>query len=147
MQSTNAKKGGNADYKVGVAESSIFFPAGDNSDDTWQDAQILDSVELGTSFDGWIGFGDKSDFVRFELNESAMVSLDFDDGTDYALEKKQAKVSCFDGNGKAVKLTSFDGNTIESKGVLAAGTYYLGITCADPKKNDVTYKIVINTLA
>ena len=147
VQSTNAKKGGDADYTVALDDSSRFFPAGDNSNDTWQAASEKPAKLQGEEITGWVGYGDAKDFIKFELNGNGQVQLDLDGATANAFNAKQIKLTCLDANGKSVALTAFDGDTLISKKAVAAGNYYLGVTCANVKKYDTSYSVTTGLLA
>ena len=72
VESTNAAKGGNADYTVAVNDQSVFYTKGDNSDD-WTDMKTagaegavvaLDEAVTSAGVlidDGWVGYGDAID--------------------------------------------------------------------------------------
>ncbi len=147
MQSTNAAKGGSADYSVAVGASSVFFPHADNTNDTWQAAAKLDAVAMGDSLNGWVGYGNKSDFFKFELSESGNIILDLDAATARALTGRQMKLTCLDANGKSVALTALDTDTWSGKKSLAAGVYYLGVNCTNDQKFNTSYDIAIGMLA
>ena len=86
VQSTNAKKGGNADYSVEVnkkvnekdgSKYTEFFTQGDNSDD-WRDMSTNGaSGHVGTfgftpvkstdSLSDWVGYGDSIDYKGFTV--------------------------------------------------------------------------------
>lgn len=85
VESTNAKKGGEAFYNVQVnKDESAFFTKGDNSDD-WEDmkwngadgdvgsCKTDSSTYLVTS--GWVGFGDEIDYKSFKINSAAKLLL------------------------------------------------------------------------
>ncbi len=93
MESTNAKKGGNAYYSVELTSpQNAFFDQGDNSDD-WDDmaeAGADGRVDTGTITDpltqpldpdgyficgDWAGYEDAVDYKRFELSTSANLSF------------------------------------------------------------------------
>ncbi|MBO4631701.1 MAG: hypothetical protein J5858_07235, partial [Lentisphaeria bacterium] len=76
VQSTTAKKGGNADYSVALNESSYFFPQGDNTNDTWQAAQGQTAKLAGEEITGWVGFGDAADFIKFQVAGDGQIVLD-----------------------------------------------------------------------
>ena len=67
VESTNAKKGGNADYSVTLNGSSVFYTAGDNSDDDWQ-VEGLPALANGDTLDNWVGFGDKIDYRALSID-------------------------------------------------------------------------------
>ena len=60
---------------------------------------------------------------------------------------KQIKLSLLNASGKSVALAAFDQDTLRSKSALAAGTYYLGVTCADVKKYNTSYSVKTALLA
>ncbi|MBR4255172.1 MAG: AIDA repeat-containing protein [Lentisphaeria bacterium] len=89
VKSTNAAKGGNADYSVSLNQPGcVFFPDGDNSDD-WDDmkkngengavgnAGTLND-ESGTVLSGWVGFGDPVDYRIFTLDSAAKLGFRLD---------------------------------------------------------------------
>ncbi len=147
MQSTNASKGGNADYSLSVNGNSKFFPAADNSDDTWKKASSQSAKLPGEEITGWVGFGDPADFIKFELDSAGQISLDMDSVTAKAYGAKEIKLSCLDQNGKSVALSRFDSNTLISNKEVSAGIYYLGVTCANVKKFDTSYSVTTGLLA
>ncbi len=147
VQSTNAKKGGHADYSVTLDGSSKLFPAGDNTNDTWQAASQKTAKLPGEEITGWVGFGDAKDFIRFQLNGDGQIELDLDSATAGAYSAKQIKLTCLDANGKSVGLGVLDDDTLVSKKAVAAGEYYLGVTCANVKKFDTSYSVTTGLLA
>ena len=108
VQSTNAKKGGSADYTVTVNPNTVFFPAGDHTNDTLQDAAAKPAVLEGSEITGWVGFGDAADFIKFQVAEEGQIILSLDDAAEEALKHKEIKLSCLDANGKSVALTAVD---------------------------------------
>jgi hypothetical protein len=46
-----------------------------------------------------------------------------------------------------VALSVLDGDTLVSKKAVAAGEYYLGVTCANVKKFDTSYSVTTGLLA
>ena len=147
MQSTNASKGGNADYTATLNENSRFFPAGDNTNNTWKAAALQDARLTGEEITGWVGFGDAADFIKFQLAESGQLQLTLDEDTTNALAAKQIKLTCLDSNGKAVTLSSLSGDEVTSKKALAEGEYYLGVSCTNVNKFDTSYSVTLGMLA
>ena len=147
MQSTNAKKGGDADYQIEVNQSSIFFPAGDNTNDTWKAVVDRDTLEVDDHFAGWVGYGDATDFFKFEIEQSEAISLDFDDETARSMANKKLKLSCLDANGKSVALTALEPDVYTGKKEFAAGVYYLGVSCTNVKNFNTSYDITLGLLA
>ena len=147
VQSTNAARGGSADYTVALNKNTVFFPAGDNSSDKWQDASGQKAKLAGEEITGWVGFGDAADFIKFQVAGDGQIKLDLDKDTAKALASKEIKLSCLDAKGKSVALASLDSDTLVSKKTVAAGQYYLGVTCANVKKFNSNYNITVGLLA
>ncbi len=94
-----------------------------------------------------MGFGNASDFIKFELAGDGQIQLTLDDDTRNAFASKQIKLTCLDANGKSVALGALDGNILLSKKPVAVGEYYLGVTCANVKKYDTSYSVTTGLLA
>ena len=149
MQSTTAKKDGNAFYSVKLNDNSKFYTEGDGTNDTWQAASGQVAKLEGEEISGWVGFGDASDFIKFEIAEKGKIQLTLDEATKTAFASKQIKLSCLDANGKsvAIALDKNDPFTMLSKKDVDVGKYYLGVTCANVKKYDTYYSIKTGQLA
>ena len=147
VESTNAKKGGSADYTVSVNKDAVFFPKGDYSNDTWKAVASEKAVEDGSLISGWVGFGDNADFTKFNVSEDGAIRLSLDKETASALASKEIKLSCLDASGKTVALGNLDGSYLTSKKDVAAGDYYLGVQCANEKKYNTSYAITAGSLA
>jgi len=85
VESTNAKKGGSADYFISVNGNSAFFEDV-HDDNNWTDmktngprSELYDTLEdglgEGIEVEGWVGFGDPVDYYRFTLNGPAKLSF------------------------------------------------------------------------
>ena len=149
VQSTNAKKGGNADYTVSLNGSTVFFPQGDNSNNTWQAAAKKQAKLAGEVITGWVGFGDAVDFIKFHLEGEGKLQLNLNNATANDLASKRIKLTCLDANGKQVAV-AFDKNApslVFSKKPVTGGDFYLGVTCANVKKFDSNYHITVGALA
>ena len=151
VTSTNAKKGGNADYSFSLNDSAVFYPeAGDTTDNTWKLVQEDDAAALdGANINGWVGYSDAADFVKLELDGSGAISLELDEVTATAYERKELKITCVDEKGKAIALT-YDAVTesLTSKLTFTEGTVcYIGVSTADQKKYDTEYQITAGILA
>ncbi|MBO4512396.1 MAG: AIDA repeat-containing protein, partial [Victivallales bacterium] len=147
MESTNAKKGGNAEYSVAFGGSYEEFPKGDHSNDTWKAAANNGALAIGDAAAGWVGFGDTIDFHQFQVGASGKLNLTFDEETAAAVNAKQVKLSCLDASGKTVSLAAFKNGCVDSSKALVAGTYYLGVTCANAQKYDTSYSVKLGMLA
>ena len=90
VQSTNADKGGFADYEIAIDnDTSVFFNKGANDDDTWAGAGDLGQLSWSKTTKGWVGFDDSIDCVRFSLeNDSTLsFSVDADDAVKFTIYK------------------------------------------------------------
>ena len=144
----------NANYTISLNKNnSEIFPAASENDD-WNDVNTngpngkVDNTTIGTVnhtsdilVEGWVGYGDKHDYLAFTLTSDTTLSLDFH-ATNYAtatifkLNKRTAAngtVSYARVALQTTKLNSLSNTTFESKGTstplqLAAGTYYLDIS-------------------
>ena len=98
VESTNAAKGGDADYSVTLNNKSVFYSKGDNSDDDWQVAELPELV-AGDEFTDWVGFGDKIDYRALAVDPNGgFYSFDLSGAEDnvkftvYALDSKTNKL-------------------------------------------------------
>ena len=84
VQSTNAKKGGDAGYTITLNNSSKFYTLGNNSDD-WAGLKTdgasgavrslgkISEVNAGKIIHSdWVGFGDNVDYLEFNLSNHRM---------------------------------------------------------------------------
>ena len=147
MVSTNAKKGGNASYSVGINNLSVFFPKGDNSNDTWQAASLKAPAALGDTLNGWVGFGDAADYYKFTVTKTGSVAVNLNQATAQAVEARQLKLSLLDASGKKVALTAYGSDSFASRKEIAAGTYYLGVICGNVRKYNTSYGVSVGMLA
>ncbi len=147
VECTSAKKGGSADYTVSEGGAFTRFPVGDNTNDIWKAVADSEALDVGATLTGWVGFGDATDFYKLQIEEAGQLCLTFDEATEVALAGKEIKLSCLDGKRKSVSLASFNGESVNSKKTLAAGEYYIGVTCANVKKYNATYNVSVGMLA
>jgi len=108
VQSTNASKGGNADYDIYLCAD--FFGPCNNNDDNWlamwnsmvtegSDEYDLGMLDWSISMEGWVGFGDTIDCRFFENNEDNLkvtISITSSDAVKVTL----SKINGPDKNGK-----------------------------------------------
>ena len=59
----------------------------------------------------------------------------------------EVKLSLLDSAGKAVAVSALDSDTLATKSKVAAGIYYLGISCTDVKKYSTSYTVTAGMLA
>jgi autotransporter passenger strand-loop-strand repeat protein len=169
MQSTNAKKGGEAFYNVTVnKDDSVFFTKGNNGDD-WEDlewmgadgnvdtslAQLKAGKISQTLYTDWIGFGDAVDYKRIRV--AATTKLTFaveatdaakfsvcalsEKGGDYSLKTLASS--------KLAKSKASGGKYVAQKEiVLEAGDYYLCMESTNEEKGgsaDYTVSVAGNS--
>ena len=170
VESTNAKKGGEAFYNVQVnKDESAFFTKGDNSDD-WEDmkwngadgdvgsCKTDSSTYLVTS--GWVGFGDEIDYKSFKINSAAKLLLwvEASDEAEFALY--QLNEPDRKGNYSLKKIESaklsknkqYTPTNDEPKYykvfqpvLLTAGTYYLSVKSTNAAKGgSADYEVYYN---
>ena len=170
MQSTNAKKGGNAYYNVEVdQDASMFFDKADNSDD-WDDVKtagpngaVGDIGQLNADAetvvaDEWVGFGDAIDYKRFSLDSAANLSFSVEatDATKFTIYRLNSKT---DKKGVTTySLKSLQTTTLKKPKnadqysattnllLLDAGEYYISMQSTNAKKGgNADYSISLNT--
>ena len=109
VESTNAKKGGDADYTVTLNDKSVFYTAGDNSDDNWRVAG-LPKLAAGDTLDNWVGFGDKIDYRALTVDPNGgFYSFDL------AGAENNVKLTVYALDAKANKLKSVKSVTATAK--------------------------------
>jgi hypothetical protein len=147
VESTNAKKGGSADYTVSLNGNSGFFTVGNNDDDTWANATAL---APGEALEDWVGYGDAIDYRKVTVAETGgFYSFDIA-GAEGALK---LTVFTVDAKGKLKSLKSIAVNAKKpalSTGPIAlaeGGTYYLAVEATGAKKGDSSgYTATVNEL-
>ncbi|MBO4513096.1 MAG: hypothetical protein J5746_10030, partial [Victivallales bacterium] len=136
MESTNAKKGGYADYTVATNAKSSFFTEGDNGDDVWNAANLPD---FGGEWEDWTGYGDAIDYRRLEMATPGRLTLDLTatDAAKFTVWQLDAKTNRL----KSVQATTLAANkaktqyTASTKELLLnAGMYYISMECTAAKK-------------
>ena len=140
VESTNAAKGGYAEYSVRVNGESRFYNKGFNDDDTWMGAEelfgsgfIADSDEETSMTGGWVGFGDAVDFKSFTVERDMSVCFNVDASgpvkfTVYRLT-----------NGKLTSLQSTTvkanvGTTTKALALKAGESYFVAVESTDAAK-------------
>ena len=168
VQSANAAKGGNAEYAVSLNQAgSVFFTAGDNSDD-WSDlktngadgavgdAGTVDK-DTGTVLSGWVGFGDEFDYAKITLDTAAKLVFSLE-STDAAKFMVYSLVRKKDRNGSFVfSLKQLQKSTLklakkaasaasDTKGLLLdAGEYYIAMQSTNAAKGgSAAYSVRFN---
>ena len=144
VESTNAKKGGNADYMLSLSEESVFFTNQNNADDNplalAEEYQVTLAGGEATLISGdWVGYGDAVDYravtvgadgdYRFTLSGAAdavrltLYSVDSDG--------RQKKV-------KSVALKSGAGS-FEALGLDSGTNYLVAVESTTAKKGGGTF--------
>ena len=160
MESTNAKKGADADYTVSTG-NCVFYTRGDNSDD-WGDMKhygpdgMVGDVgeiyeDIGTILDDWVGYGDAIDYKKFTLDTDATLSFDVSAGdaakfTVWRLDAKYSKTQVPNYSLKSLASVKLNGNSATTKAVkLTAGEYYFSMESTNAKKGgDAAYRVSLN---
>jgi autotransporter passenger strand-loop-strand repeat protein len=163
VESTNAKKGGNAEYSVNLADvgyETVFFNKGNNSDD-WDDMKTKGAAGKVLTFgeikanttsimnDEWVGYGDEIDYRKFTLGSDAKLSFEVF-ATDaakfivYRLVSKTDKKGITTYSLKALQTTTVKAHDMKTTKLLAldADTYYFSMASTNAKKGgNATYDI------
>ena len=162
MKSTNAAKGGNAEYQV-YYPASVFFTKGNNSDD-WDDMQdkgrgghvganiAVTSATYGIVND-WVGFGDAVDYKKITLSSAAKLSFKIDslDAMKFSLcvlndRDKKGKYSLKTLVSANLKMGKWDLDCeAKTRSVLLdAGEYYLRMESTNAKKGgNAEYQVYV----
>ncbi len=142
IESANRGKGRyNTDYTLEI--DGEYFPAATN-DNSWQTAQVL----TGTPVDGWVGFGDNSDWYEFDLTSAGTIDLKLSNLQSdanmnlYFYDNAKTKL-------KRVGKAKLKGTVDELISEMAdAGTYYAEVLPGKKAKNtsynldmDITYSV------
>ena len=162
VQSTNAKKGGNATYTVSNNKSVFFNNSKSSNADDWGDlktkgaaGKVAKAVKVtastGRFISDWVGFGDAVDYKAFTLASSAKLSLkltssDSASFTIYSLVGSAKKGGSYSLKKLQSVSTNAKTHTVTTKALqLAAGTYYLCAQSTNAKKGgNATYTVSLN---
>ena len=150
MQSTNASKGGNADYSVSINNGSAFFTKGNNADDNFAKLSQEYVVKVADQpmkivSDEWVGFGDQIDYRIVSLENAGMYTFDItsSDAAKFTISTMDSK-----GKLKSVKnITIKAGQTVQLKDLLLdSGVYYISMASTNASKGgNASYSIGINS--
>ena len=173
VKSTNAAKGGNADYSVSVSSNTIYFPESKNGkNDDWQDMKSngANSAFIGKINcdndrkiidSGWVGFGDDIDYYEITLNDAGKYSFDINSSdktnfTIYKLNSKTNRTGVVSYSLKSLQSTTlkYDKDNLyysaETKGLLLEeGTYYIAVKSTNAAKGgnaDYSVSVSSNTI-
>ena len=126
VQSTNAAKGGSAEYELYLdEETSAFFDRCDNGDD-WTDLATkgdaselftdlgkLDASDYAVIEEGWVGYGDEVDNFRFTVTADSVVSfyVDASDAVKFSVCQLTSKNGVY--SLKSLQATKLKKNKVE----------------------------------
>ena len=149
MQSTNASKGGNADYSVDMNDSSVFFTKGNNADDNFAALPAEYTVTVGDQAvslisSDWVGFGDEFDYRKVTFENAGKYTFDVksSDAAKFTIYELQSN-----GKLKSIKnITIKAGQTVQLKDLmLESGTYYISMQSTNASKGgNADYSVNIN---
>ncbi|MDR0933311.1 MAG: fibronectin type III domain-containing protein [Victivallales bacterium] len=149
VQSSNAKKGGNASYSVRLNNSTAFFTRGDNSDDSIGQLKSNRWIAVSASpisliADEWVGFSDEFDYRAITLDYAGKYSFDLSssDATKLTIWSMQPS-----GKLKSVKkISAKAGQSVSIANLLlSAGTYYISVQSSNAKKGgNASYSVRLN---
>jgi len=145
VKSTNAAKGGNADYTISVNDKSMFFTNGNNIDD-WTDMKehgpygnvgAISAALPGEIVSDWVGFGDEVDYFKLSFGNgiSGDTSLHITSTgrisvTVYQLQEKKGVYSLK----KIVSKTVNNTGIIKDRFFSSEDDYYICVKSLDAKK-------------
>ena len=135
--------------KVASRKVSNICPKGDFTNDTIAAASAKDALKLSSArkITGWVGLGDPKDFIKLEVQKKGRVSLDMNSVTAAARNGGELKLSLLNSAGKAITTSALDSDTLATKAKVAAGIYYLGVSCTNVKKYSTSYTVTAGMLA
>ena len=135
----------NTDYILSAVESKTLYPGIDNSDDTFEQAALLDPAAFDTSIKNWLGTGDEADFFKFSLTPemSSTLLLTFDVKTAEAVENGLLEVICCDKWGETLTIDVLSAGQWSIETLLAGTEMYIGFTC-DRSIRDFDYSFKVS---
>ena len=150
IESTNAKKGGNASYSVSLAGNSTFFTKGNNADDKFAALgnEFVFTAQNGTNelkVDDWVGYGDIIDYAKFiaESDGSAKIKIS---GVTEAVKLTLSQL--VNGKLKKVKEITVKSGANGFELELAANEYFIAVESTTHKKGGGTgYSLQIDWLS
>ena len=150
VENTNAKKGGSGDYTVMKNDKYAVFDQGDNSDDAYNGEGV---GEFAESWEGWVGYGDATDFTTLTLDSAANLVFDVSSSdagkfTVWTVDPKTNKLKSLQATSTKLdkKLDAVQNNVATTKALLVeAGTYYLSMENTNAKKGGSgDYTVILN---
>ena len=151
------KKADNAPYTITLNDQSKFYTRGDDNSDNWlvskgnpvnQDIPNLGAITTTGVLveDGWVGFGDATDYMSFTLESAASITFDFkaSDLVKFVILSVTEKNKQKNLKTKTYKLKELNTLVSVPTVLLQAGTYYLEIQSNNSKKGgDASYSISV----
>ena len=161
VESTNAKKGGNAYYQVELDDRSIIAPAG-STDDNWTDmmtagydGKILDLGTItgkgdGPLLEGWVGLGDEIDYAKFTVANNTRITFRVTGSDEFLFHVGELTASGVSQNTFKYMKDKKYGYAVTTKTItLEAGkTYYLDVASFNYSKKkglNVDYKVYVDS--
>ena len=136
MESTNAKKGGDATYSVEKDKNFKLFDQGDNSDDDYNGAGVT-AFDFEEGWEGWVGYGDAVDYKSLTLDYASSVTFDVSSSD----AGKFTIWSVVNGKKKSVQASTLKLDKVSGQykfttknQLLQAGTYYISVENTNAKK-------------
>ena len=164
VTSTNAAKGGNADYSISVSDRTTFFEYAYNRDD-WTDVKNTGAAGLpannkigqlneDTKITDWVGYSDAVDYYQFDLATVSKISFDVyatGDDSKFVIYELVEKTNSRTGETtyslkQKLSQTVKAGCIVPTKELLLTnGTYYFSMTSINAKKGgDSIYRVTVN---
>ena len=134
----------NSDYSISIVANEIF-PAATNNNDLANATSVnfgnVNTIDLDNE---WIGYGDDTDFFRFELDSASRVDFDLNLDNKALTVGREVKVKLYNAStGRTVGLDS----ALTSTNTLEAGVYAVSVEITNPEKNWTSYDLGITKLA
>ncbi len=134
----------NSDYSISIVANEIFPAPTTNNDLASATSVNFGNVNTVDLENEWIGYGDDTDFFRFELDSASRVDFDLDLDNKALTVGKEVKVKLY--NAATGKTLGLDG-ALTSTNTLEAGTYAVSVEISNPDKNWTSYDLGITKLA
>ncbi|WP_294502319.1 Ig-like domain repeat protein [uncultured Victivallis sp.] len=134
----------NSDYSISIVANEIFPAPTTNNDLASATSVNFGNVNTFDLENEWIGYGDDTDFFRFELDSASRVDFDLDLDNKALTVGKEVKVKLY--NAATGKTLGLDG-ALTSTNTLEAGTYAVSVEISNPDKNWTSYDLGITKLA
>ena len=138
VEATDAKKGKNSDYDLSV--TGVGFVKANNEDDKWEELASKYTISDTTSFEDWVGFGDKIDYRAVKVAEKGGIYSFQVTGVDGGVMNNVKLTVYTESNGKLKTVKSVTAtvkNGTADTGdlcLVSDNTYYLAVEAPDAAK-------------